>query len=186
MTRQQTLPDVTEQRTLTDSIDDCDTSDSEPTTQAALLDRARTHADVAREHFPEFPVEAIDWEVSERAQRQAGVTEYDPDTEAVSIRLTWDAYREFGWEQFSATVRHELIHAWQYHEFGQADHGTSMRTLANDRRPVSVLQSGSLDAGRAAVRACNRARIAADRTRRPLAPRLDEWLTAFLAGTADD
>ncbi|WP_433634426.1 hypothetical protein [Halomicrococcus sp. NG-SE-24] len=79
MTRQQTLPDVADQRTLTDSIDDCDTSDSVPKTQAALLDRARTHAvDVAREHFPEFPVEAIDWEISEWAQRQAGVTEYDP------------------------------------------------------------------------------------------------------------
>ncbi|WP_433634728.1 SprT-like domain-containing protein [Halomicrococcus sp. NG-SE-24] len=72
----------------------------------------RTHAAaVAAEHFPEFPVEAIDWEISERAQRQAGVTEYDPATEAVTIRLTWDAYQEFGWQQFSKTVRHELVHA---------------------------------------------------------------------------
>ncbi|WP_433634347.1 hypothetical protein [Halomicrococcus sp. NG-SE-24] len=65
MTRQQTRPEVAEQRTLTDSIDeptdDCDASDSAPTTQAALLGRARTHAaDVAAEHFPTCPVESID------------------------------------------------------------------------------------------------------------------------------
>nr|WP_255767687.1 SprT-like domain-containing protein [Haladaptatus halobius] len=41
--------------------------------------------------------------------------------------MTWDAYDSHGWEQFSSTVRHELIHAWQYHEFGEADHG---RTFA--------------------------------------------------------
>ncbi|WP_433634420.1 SprT-like domain-containing protein [Halomicrococcus sp. NG-SE-24] len=45
-----------------------------------------------------------------------------PDTESVTIRLTWDAYQEFGWEQFSKTVRHELVHAWQYWQFDDADH----------------------------------------------------------------
>ncbi|MFH5844229.1 SprT-like domain-containing protein [Haladaptatus sp. CMAA 1909] len=70
-----------------------------------------------------MPVETIEWEVSHRAQRQAGVTKYDPATEAITIVLTWRAYEQHGWEQFSATVRHELIHAWQYHEFGEADHG---------------------------------------------------------------
>ncbi|WP_265338465.1 SprT-like domain-containing protein [Haladaptatus pallidirubidus] len=43
------------------------------------------------------------------------------------MALTWAAYEKHGWEQFSSTVRHELIHAWQYHEFGDADHG---RTFA--------------------------------------------------------
>ncbi|WP_435159027.1 SprT-like domain-containing protein [Haladaptatus sp. DFWS20] len=43
----------------------------------------------------------------------------------VTIALTWEAYKQHGWEQFSATVRHELIHAWQYHEFGDADHGAT-------------------------------------------------------------
>ncbi len=42
MPRQQTLPEVAEQCTLTDSIDEttdnCDAADSVPTTQAALLD----------------------------------------------------------------------------------------------------------------------------------------------------
>ncbi|WP_076433253.1 SprT-like domain-containing protein [Haladaptatus litoreus] len=37
--------------------------------------------------------------------------------------MTWKAHEQHGWEQFSATVRHELIHAWQYHELGEAEHG---------------------------------------------------------------
>ncbi|WP_440009318.1 SprT-like domain-containing protein [Halomicrococcus sp. SG-WS-1] len=65
----------------------------------------------------------MDWEVFQRAQRQAGVTEDNPDTEAATIRLTWDAYQEFGWTQFSKTFRHELVHAWQYRRFDEADHG---------------------------------------------------------------
>ncbi|WP_231187268.1 SprT-like domain-containing protein [Haladaptatus sp. DYF46] len=117
MTRQLTFLDITDQRTLTESANA--TTDDTPETSTAPLDRARQHAtNVAAEHFPELPIEAIDWEVSHRAQRQAGVTKYDPTTEAITIVLTWTAYDSHDWEQFSATVRHELIHAWQYHEFG--------------------------------------------------------------------
>ncbi|SIR63228.1 SprT-like family protein [Haladaptatus litoreus] len=76
-------------------------------------------------YFPELPVDTIDWEVSHRAKRQAGVTKYDPATEAITIALTWKAYEQHRQTQFSATVRHKLIHAWQYHEFDDADHGTT-------------------------------------------------------------
>ncbi|SIR99043.1 SprT-like family protein [Haladaptatus litoreus] len=122
MERQLTVSDITDQRTLTERTDT--TTNDTPETPTALLDRAKQHAtNVAAEHFPDLPVETIDWEVSHRAQRQAGVTKYDPTTEAITITLTWTAYEQHGWEQFSSTVRHELIHAWQYHEFGEADHG---------------------------------------------------------------
>ena len=43
----------------------------------------------------------------------------------ITIALTWAAYEKHGWQQFSATVRYELIHAWQYHEFGEANHGAT-------------------------------------------------------------
>jgi len=122
MIRQVTFSDITDQRTLTESVDAA--TDDTPETPTALLDRAQQHAtNVATEHFPSLPVKAIDWEISHRAQRQAGVTKYDPATEAITIALTWTAYEQHGWEQFSSTVRHELIHAWQYHEFEEADHG---------------------------------------------------------------
>ena len=54
----------------------------------------------------------------------------------ITIRLSWDTYNSQGWEQFSSTVRHELIHAWQYHEFGDADHGTTF-TRWTDRLDTS-------------------------------------------------
>ncbi|ODR79560.1 hypothetical protein BG842_06545 [Haladaptatus sp. W1] len=131
MARQVTVLEITAQRTLTESANAV--TDDTPKTSTALLDRARQHAaDVATEHFPDLSAEAIDWEVSHRAQRQAGVTKYDPTTEAITIVLTWTAYKQHGWEQFSETVRHELIHAWQYHEFGEADHGATFTRWTED------------------------------------------------------
>ncbi|MFB9807334.1 SprT-like domain-containing protein [Haladaptatus pallidirubidus] len=70
-----------------------------------------------------MPVDALEWDVSHRAKRQTDVTKYDPATDEITISLTWDTYDSHGWEQFSSTVRHELIHAWQYHEVNEADHG---------------------------------------------------------------
>lgn len=43
------------------------------------------------EFFPNFPVEAVDWEVSHRTQRQASATKYDPKTdETMNTRLSAD------------------------------------------------------------------------------------------------
>ena len=113
MTRQVTFSDITDQRTLTGSADTV--TDDTPETPTVLLDRARQHAtNVAAEHFPELPVETIDWKIPHQAQRQACVTKYDPTTEAITIVLTWKTHEQHGWEQFSETVRYELIHAWQY------------------------------------------------------------------------
>lgn len=56
-------------------------------------------------------------------ERSAGKAIYDPTNEEITIRLSWDAYQEYGWEQFSRTAHHDLIHAWQYTEYGEADHG---------------------------------------------------------------
>ncbi|WP_332100926.1 SprT family zinc-dependent metalloprotease [Halalkalicoccus salilacus] len=99
-----------------------------PQTKQALCERAGAHAaDVAAEHFPELPVESIRWETSTRMQRSAGVAIYDRQSEVITIRLSWDAYEAYGWEQFARIVRHELIHAWQYHEHGEADHGSTFR-----------------------------------------------------------
>jgi SprT-like protein len=68
------------QRTLPESASTV--TDNTPETPTALLDRARQHAtNIAVEHFPDLPVEIIDWEVSHRAHRQAGVTKYDPETD---------------------------------------------------------------------------------------------------------
>ncbi|WP_435159829.1 SprT-like domain-containing protein [Haladaptatus sp. DFWS20] len=109
-------------RTLTECADTTERDDT-PTPECDLLNRAKAHAaDVAVEHFPDLPIDEIVWEVSHRRQRSAGATKYDPANGEITISLAWDAFEQHGWKQFSSTVRHELIHAWQYHEFGEADH----------------------------------------------------------------
>ena len=90
----------------------------EPETREALCSRA---ADYAETVPIDVDTESVTWEVSERAKRRAGVCVYDGSS--VTIRLTWDAYREVGWRQFTATIRHELIHAWEFQRFGASDHG---------------------------------------------------------------
>lgn len=99
-----------------------------PQTKQALRERAAAHAaDVATEHFPEVPVTAITWEISTRMQRSAGKAIYRSKTEEITIRLSWDVYKAYGWEQFARVVRHELIHAWQYFEYEKAGHGPTFR-----------------------------------------------------------
>ncbi|WP_458190960.1 SprT-like domain-containing protein [Haladaptatus sp. NG-WS-4] len=127
MERQVPFSEITDQRTLTEcAVVSTERNDDTPTTERVLLDRAQAHAaNVAAEHFPDLPIGAIEWEVSHCVKRQAGVTKYNPEMDKITIRLSWEAYDSHGWEQFSSTVRHELIHAWQYHEVGNADHGVT-------------------------------------------------------------
>jgi SprT-like protein len=100
--------------------------DDEPQTKQALCERAAAHAaDVAGEHFPELPVERITWETSTRLQRSAGMAIYEHQSKEITIRLSWDAYKVYGWEQFARVVRHELIHVWQYCKYGEAGHGST-------------------------------------------------------------
>ncbi|MFC6951563.1 SprT-like domain-containing protein [Halorubellus litoreus] len=99
----------------------------DPDTPRDLLSYARLYAesvDVDVDH------DAIEWEVSKRARRRAGACSYDADSGTVTIRLTWDAYEQYGWRQFTATIRHELVHAWEFQRFGEAGHGERFREKA--------------------------------------------------------
>jgi predicted SprT family Zn-dependent metalloprotease len=107
----------------------------EPSTHEELLDAARAHAsEVTAEHFPEHAeeIEAIEWRVSTKATRSSGACKYNRRTGEVTIRLTWAAFQKYGWEKFSATVRHELIHAYEYITTGESDHGWKFRMFADD------------------------------------------------------
>jgi len=95
-------------------------SPTAPETRAQLIDRASAYArtvDIA------LPLDDIEWAISERAKRRAGGCRYDPGTETITILLTWAAYQEFGWAEFQGTIRHELVHAWEFHTFGESGHG---------------------------------------------------------------
>lgn len=101
----------------------------DPDTPRDLCSYARLYAervDIDVDH------DAISWEVSKRARRRAGACSYDAATGEVTIRLTWDAYRAFGWRQFTKTIRHELVHAWEFQEYGDAGHGPRFRAKARE------------------------------------------------------
>jgi predicted SprT family Zn-dependent metalloprotease len=97
--------------------------------QQQLIDRSIAHArtvDLA------IDVDTIAWEVSTNAQRtrRAGDCRYNRATDQLTITLTWAAYVAWDWDEFAKTVRHELIHAYQFATRGQSDHGTSFKLLA--------------------------------------------------------
>ena len=100
---------------------------ADPATRAELLDRAAAYA----ETVPlDLDTAALDWAISERAKRRAGSCRYDAGTEQITVVLTWDAYRAFGWAEFADTVRHELVHAWEFEHFGESGHGERFRRKA--------------------------------------------------------
>ena len=101
----------------------------EPETRDGLLDAAERYA---RTVPIAVDFETMEWECSDRAVRRAGACHYDHRTERVTIRLTWSAYRSFGWEEFTGTIRHELVHAWEFQQFGESGHGRRFKAKAGE------------------------------------------------------
>lgn len=91
------------------------------TSQTEVLDRVVAYA---RTVPIDVDHDSISWEFSRRAKRRAGVCLYDDETGSVTIRLAWKAYRRLDWSEFTDVVRHELVHAWEYQEFGESGHGS--------------------------------------------------------------
>lgn len=100
----------------------------EPTDEH-LLAHARVHARAVADDVG-VDLDAVAWEVSARAKRRAGACRYDRESETATIVLSWRAYRTFDRDEFEAIVRHELLHAWQFQRFGEADHGPRFRERA--------------------------------------------------------
>ncbi|WP_255148772.1 SprT-like domain-containing protein [Halorarius halobius] len=99
-----------------------------PATDDRLREWARRYA---RTVDVDAALDAVSWEVSARAKRRAGACIHDPETGAVTIRLAARAAERFSREAFEAVVRHELIHAWEYQQFGEAGHGRRFRKQAD-------------------------------------------------------
>lgn len=117
------------QTTLAEISADTTTETPNPETHAELIEAAKEHAgEVVAEHYPNIDVGEIKWSVSTKATKRAGACR--KTAKGVEIRLTWPAYVEFGWEEFSETIRHELIHAKDFLMTGQASHGTSFKIEA--------------------------------------------------------
>ncbi|AXR81596.1 SprT family zinc-dependent metalloprotease [Natrarchaeobaculum sulfurireducens] len=106
-------------------------SDGEYTIDDELLARARIHArEVIDESDLEIDLESIEWAVSTRAKRRAGACRWDGDRGVATIVLTRRAYERYDWSAFAVVVRHELVHAWEFQQFGESGHGPRFRERA--------------------------------------------------------
>lgn len=74
----------------------------------------------------------LDWAAAHqrlgRSSRATTTDETEPRTCTVS--LTWDAAVAFDYEEWAATLRHELIHVEQFQRFGTTDHGPTFKRRA--------------------------------------------------------
>ena len=96
-----------------------------------IVARARIHArEVVAEHELAVDLGALEWEVSARARRRAGACRWHVDREVATIVLTRRAYERYEWPAFAGVVRHELVHAWEFQQFGESGHGDRFREQA--------------------------------------------------------
>lgn len=96
-------------------------------------------------------LQRVEWTVSTRAKRRAAGVKWPRVADAAvgepvdwasvavadgdappdcTLALTWAAYEEFSREEWTATLRHELVHVEQYQRFGATDHGRRFRERA--------------------------------------------------------
>ncbi|WP_253738611.1 SprT-like domain-containing protein [Halohasta salina] len=115
----------------------------------------------------EWPLDGVDlaaitWATSTRAKRRHGRCSYGGEGR-VTITLTEHTYERAGFEACKKTIRHELVHAWQYQHQGQravvTDRGIELRadgaaaTAADgysdhaDTEPATGGESTAVDAG---------------------------------------
>lgn len=112
--------------------------------------------EAAREYDVDVDFSLLDWEVSTRAKRRAAAVKRPriPDAEigtpmdweAVADRmgqplaelrectlsLTWAAYEAFDPTEWTATLRHELVHVEQFQRYGTTDHGAAFKERAGE------------------------------------------------------
>ncbi|ELZ80143.1 hypothetical protein C455_07250 [Haloferax larsenii JCM 13917] len=96
---------------------------------------------------------SLDWEVSTRAKRRAAAvktpqiddaTVGEPidwashsqtalssgDPPSCTVSLSWRAFESFDRSEWTATLRHELVHVEQFQAYGTTDHGPAFKRRA--------------------------------------------------------
>jgi len=100
-------------------------------TTEEILAHARVHARSIADRLA-VDLSAIEWEVSTRARRRAGACRWAREEQTATIVLSRQAYESYDREGFEAVVRHELIHAWEFQQFGESGHGPRFRRKADE------------------------------------------------------
>ncbi|WP_175501605.1 SprT-like domain-containing protein [Halogeometricum limi] len=95
----------------------------------------------------------VEWEVSTRAKRRAAAVkrpridgavvgeerDWDGDVPTCTVSLTWAAFDAFSEAEWTATLRHELVHVEEFQRFGTTDHGPRFeRRAAAVDAPIRV------------------------------------------------
>jgi predicted SprT family Zn-dependent metalloprotease len=110
--------------------------------------------EAAREYDLDVNLSAVEWAVSTRAKRRAaavkrpevpGTAVGDPvdwqaaaervgtspaDLRTCTLSLTWAAFESFDVGEWTATLRHELVHVEQFQRYGTTDHGPAFEERA--------------------------------------------------------
>jgi predicted SprT family Zn-dependent metalloprotease len=110
--------------------------------------------EATREYDIDVEFSLVDWEVSTRAKRRAAAVKRPkiPDAEVgtpvdwsaaaervgtsvpelrnCTLSLTWAAFESFEVGEWTATLRHELIHVEQFQRYGTTDHGPAFKERA--------------------------------------------------------
>jgi len=83
------------------------------------------------EPLSEVDLENVEIEVGSM-KRQAGkaMARGSKDNLNLTTKYSYRAYDKWGWEKFTSTIRHELIHIWQMQKLGEWDHGPSFKAKA--------------------------------------------------------
>ena len=107
------------------------TDGEEDTLADEIIARARIQArEVVAEHELAIDLEAVEWTVSTRARRRAGACRWHDGHEVATIVLARRAYERYDWPAFAGVIRHELVHAWEFQQFGDSGHGNRFRKRA--------------------------------------------------------
>lgn len=120
-----------------------ETDDGEPVfpddmSQRELLAAIEEYQEWCAEHYDALQIEldGIPVEVSTKLKRTAGKVAHVKGTDEVKyIRYAVKAYEKWGWEQFTETIRHELIHVHTIQNYQRGGHGQLFKNLV---RPLET------------------------------------------------
>lgn len=95
--------------------------------------RAYAHEVVQGDEWPitdaDVDLSAVEWRTSTRMESRHGHAGWGRRAEVCEyyVHLSEKSYRLGGWEKVAETVRHELVHVWQYQNDRPSGHGPSFR-----------------------------------------------------------
>ncbi|SEL18749.1 SprT-like domain-containing protein [Haloferax larsenii] len=77
----------------------------------------------------DVPLDKVEIQVSKRLRRAAGKA--GKKDGQYFMRFAWKAYQSWGWnDDWEGTIRHELVHIWEYEHHGKGGHGYRFKVKA--------------------------------------------------------